>query len=63
LDKTRFDIASLPTDIHEIRVTNGQWDGTIFDIQGRKVAPAGTNPESLPPGLYILNGRKIAVGR
>ena len=64
LDTTRFDIATLPAaGIHEITMDSSPWTGAVFDMQGRKVAPAGTKPEDLKPGLYIINGRKIVVGR
>lgn len=45
--------ASLEDILHDI---NPYRQGTVYDINGVKV---GSSPESLPTGLYIIDGKKI----
>lgn len=59
LDTKRFDIASLPSDITGIATKEQpSTNGIVFDLKGQRVATLGT-AESLPSGVYILNGKKI----
>lgn len=45
----------IPTSVDDVRNTESY---VIFDITGRVV---GNGLESLPPGIYIRNGRKIVI--
>ena len=36
-------------------------DGCIYDLMGRKVANDATALPHLQPGIYIVNGTKVAV--
>lgn len=38
-----------------------QAGGGVYDLSGRKVADAITSHDSLPKGLYIVNGKKFVV--
>ena len=38
-------------------------DGTAYDLQGRRIGSPFHVQQSLKPGLYIVNGRKIAILR
>ena len=37
----------------------GVKDGTLYDLQGRKVSNLATDYSNLPQGIYIQNGRKL----
>jgi hypothetical protein len=65
-----FNIIEMGTGISEMqneRVKSEKYDNAIYDLQGRKVIGAEANSSlftlhsSLKKGLYIVNGRKIAV--
>jgi len=44
------------------RVKSEKYDNAIYDLQGRKIdSSLFTLHSSLKRGLYIVNGRKIAV--
>ena len=38
---------------------SGVKDGTLYDLQGRKVSNLATDYSNLPQGIYIQNGRKL----
>ncbi len=68
LDQTRFRIAELPAGIQGIQTTAGDEKVTIYNIRGQRMATATRNTagdvlETLPAGLYIVDGKKVAVGR
>jgi hypothetical protein len=69
LDKTRFDIDALQAGIHTVEAghttTPRKGMPGIFTLDGRRVSSTSDEQElrQLPPGIYIVNGRKIAVGR
>ncbi len=68
LDKTRFDIGSLPSGIRGIQTTADNRPVDIYDLSGRRVATTARNTLSdvlstMPSGLYIVDGRKVVVGR
>ncbi len=68
LDQTRFHIDLLPADIEGVQVLPAKTTLDIFDIRGKKLA---TTPVSvaqdvlsrLPAGIYIVDGKKVVVGR
>ena len=66
LDKTRFKIAELPVSgIGSLQTTEQAPGSGVFTIDGRRVSN-DTTPQSLrqlPAGIYIVNGRKVIVGR
>jgi hypothetical protein len=66
LDKTQFKIAELPpTGIQQLTTSPAPAAHGIYTTDGRRVGSA-TDTRSLrqlPPGLYIVNGQKVAVGR
>lgn len=62
LDTTRFDIASLSA-INEVSMDKSQYTDAVYDMHGRKVALSTAAISSLNPGIYIVNGQKIVVGR
>lgn len=41
--------------------TGAQTDGSVYDLQGRKVADATSGLNGLKRGIYIVNGKKITV--
>ncbi len=47
----------VTTGIHTITYDTSK-SATIYDLQGREY---GTSRENLPKGLYIVNGRKVAI--
>ena len=63
LDKTRFDIASLPTAIVEATTETSATAVGVYDMSGRRVATSTAMLSTLKPGIYIVNGRKVVVGR
>ena len=66
LDDTRFKIAELPVSgIGSLQTTEQAPGSGVFTIDGRRVSN-DTTPQSLrqlPAGIYIVNGRKVIVGR
>ena len=68
LDKTRFDIDALPSAIYTVacdaekpRLSKG-----VFTLDGRRVMSETTDEQQLrqlPSGIYLINGRKVVVGR
>ena len=54
-------------DMENDRVKSEKYDNTLYDLQGRKVIGAEANSSlftlhsSLKKGLYLVNGRKVAV--
>ncbi|MBR6445986.1 MAG: hypothetical protein IKS94_06125, partial [Prevotella sp.] len=36
-------------------------DGSVFDLQGRKIVNGTSVNGKLPKGVYIVNGRKVVV--
>ncbi len=68
LDKTRFDIASLPAGIEGIQMQPINSTLVIYDVRGRKIATADRESirdvlVNLPAGIYIVDGKKVVVGR
>lgn len=60
-----FDGEELPDPNFQEQVTRTYPTG-VFDLQGRKVATEeevqdGTWRQQLSPGIYIVNGKKVAV--
>ena len=60
LDTRRFDIGSLPSEVHSIGSTaeTDYMRNAYYDLQGLRVA-AADEFDQLPAGIYIQNGRKI----
>ena len=58
LDKVRFKIDELPSDISDISLMNDakKHDG-IYDLKGQKVGSTDIY-DRLPAGIYIINGKK-----
>ncbi len=68
LDTKRFDIGSLPSGIRGVQTTADHCNMVIYDISGRRIASAARDAvadvlSTLPQGIYIVDGRKIVVGR
>lgn len=40
-------------------ITTRDYDGAVYDLTGRKVAPY--NHSRLPKGIYLMNGKKVIV--
>ena len=57
LDDTRFDIGSLPEQGIASLTATAQADNNVYDLRGRVVGTTAQF-ESLPAGLYIINGKK-----
>ena len=61
----QFDDISLSgtTAIHSLN--NGQGtnvgSSTVYDMQGRKIMSGDSSNRQLPKGLYIINGKKVAI--
>ena len=54
-DTYYFSLFSGTTDIDKIESEENPLDGTIYDLQGRKIDEVKT------PGFYIVNGKKVLV--
>ena len=52
---------SPATGIGETLREESQAGRAVYDLSGRKVADAITSHDSLPKGLYIVNGKKFVV--
>lgn len=68
LDKTRFDIESLPPSaIHTVSMDPGIKRNAkgVFTLDGRRVSLSTDEQllKQLPPGLYLVNGQKVIVGK
>ncbi len=69
LDKTRFDIESLPAGIYTVEADGKTMSRKgmqgIFTMDGRRISNTSDEQQlrQLPSGIYLVNGRKIAVGR
>ena len=50
----------IPADTIGASGSSKKYDGIIYDLNGRKVATAD-EVQSLPKGIYILNGKKMVV--
>ena len=50
----------IPADAIGTSGSSKKYDGIIYDLNGRKVATAD-KVQSLPKGIYILNGKKMLV--
>ncbi len=50
-----FGIFSGTTDIDEVNTEENPLEGTIYDLQGRKIE------EVVVPGFYIVNGKKVFI--
>jgi len=69
LDKTRFDIESLPSAIYTIENDATAKRHTklkgVYTLDGRHISQTADDEElkRLPSGIYIVNGQKIVIGR
>lgn len=66
LDKTRFDIASLPATGISTAQTSEQASGKgVYTLDGRHISDDTSSQRlrQLPNGIYIVDGRKVIVGR
>lgn len=68
LDKTRFDIASLPSGIKGVQTDASSQQVAVYSLGGQKIAVATRNElkdllHTLPAGVYIVDGRKVIVGK
>ena len=66
LDKTRFDIASLPaTGISTVQVTKPATVKGVYTLDGRHISDDTSTQglRQLPTGIYIVDGRKVIIGR
>jgi len=66
LDNIRFDIASLPSGIQGVQTEAKSTTVVIYNINGQKVATARRADakdvlSTLPAGIYIVDGKKVAV--
>jgi spore coat protein CotH len=58
LDRVRFKIDELPSDISDInRMEDAKAHNAIYDLQGQKVGTAD-DYDRLSAGIYIINGKK-----
>jgi len=58
LDTQRFDIASLPSDIHTPEKSYREQE--IYNLNGQKVGHR-SDIDRLPVGIYIIGGKKIVI--
>jgi len=58
-----YDFASdLTSGIEDVEVAKSkQTSECVYDLSGRKIADTASELQSLPKGLYIVNGRKVVV--
>lgn len=66
LDKTRFDIASLPaTGISTAQTSELASGKGVYTLDGRHISDDTSSQRlrQLPNGIYIVDGRKVIVGR
>ncbi len=69
LDKTRFDIESLPAGIYAVEADDNtlvrKGMQGIFTMDGRRISLTSDEQQlrQLPSGIYLINGRKVVVGR
>lgn len=64
LDKTRFQIDQLPpTGIRNIEQTRSRPATAIYNLAGQQISEDSSEQklQSLPSGIYIVNGQKIVV--
>lgn len=61
--KVNIDIDGVVTGLDEIKIegVNAAADGNVYSIDGRLVSRSASSLSSLPKGLYIVNGKKVAV--
>ena len=53
-------LSANPTGINGITITEGE-PFDIYNLQGQKVKSKATSLEGLTRGIYIINGKKVAV--
>jgi hypothetical protein len=67
LDKTRFNIADLPDTGIDSKYVNSyeQTAMGIYTLSGQCISKESSEQKlhSLPAGIYLVNGHKVAVGR
>ena len=62
-----YEPAPIPTGLmnEELRTKNEEWQGALYDLQGRMInnssSPITHHPTPLQKGIYIQNGRKIII--
>ena len=54
--KMQVNVDGLPTRISDLNVVDGE--GTIYTIDGKKM---NNDVTRLPKGVYLINGKKVAV--
>ena len=59
LDDVRFKIAELPDAITDLSA-KGLASDVVYDLRGQRMGTT-EHLDQLPPGIYLVNGRKIAV--
>jgi hypothetical protein len=66
LDETRFDIASLPaTGISTTQMSEPATGKGVYTLDGRHISNDTSTQrlKQLPTGIYIVDGRKVIIGR
>ncbi|MBQ8463576.1 MAG: CotH kinase family protein [Prevotella sp.] len=63
LDKTRFRISELPTSGIATAISAPEAHQGVYTLNGQKVADTPASLNQLPKGIYIVDGRKVIVGR
>lgn len=51
--------AGATSGIDDIAADTNPHDGTVYDLRGNLVSPSSSDINSLAPGVYIVNGRKM----
>lgn len=55
--------AGSSSGIRDIAIDGYRHDGRVYDLKGNAVLPSCDKLSSLAPGFYIINGKKILVGK
>lgn len=65
LDKTRFNIAALPSAINTVTIDTRTTNKGVYTLDGRLISSDTSHEQlkQLPSGIYLVNGRKVVVGR
>lgn len=55
-------LGGMPTtEVISLVDEQGEQDGDVYNLQGQMVCKAGQSRESLPQGVYVVNGKKILI--
>ena len=57
------EVNAEPTSIMEITKNTSRYRKGVYDLQGRQLRGKSTSTQGLTPGLYIVNGKKLVVGK